>query len=50
MNIYNAGGVRPRRRESQRDDPLFPKTSPRLEPLELNKRERMALVAFLKTL
>lgn len=50
VNIYNAGGVRPRRRESQRDDPLFPKTSPRLEPLELNKRERMALIAFLKTL
>jgi len=50
VNLYNAGGARPRRRDSQLDDPLFPQTSERLKPLELTSEERDALVAFLETL
>lgn len=50
VNYYNGGGARPKRKEHQLDDPLFPETSPRLEPLNLTKEEREALTAFLGTL
>ncbi|QNN76789.1 cytochrome-c peroxidase [Pseudoxanthomonas mexicana] len=50
VNFYNAGGAHPRPKPDQLDDPLFPKTDPLLKPLQLNKDERAALVAFLEAL
>lgn len=50
VNFYNAGGVQPRQRPDQASDPLFPKTSPILKPLNLTRTERDDLVAFLETL
>ena len=50
VNYYNAGGARPKRKEGQEDDRLFPTTSPRLEPLGLSATEKEALIAFLETL
>lgn len=50
VNFYNAGGVQPRRRPDQTDDPLFPKTTAILKPLNLTRDERDDLVAFLETL
>lgn len=50
VNMYNAGGVHPRRSETQQGDPLFPTTTPILQPLNLTREERDALVAFLETL
>ena len=50
VNIYAAGGPRPRPRPDQASDPLFPKTSDLLHRLDLTPEERDALVAFLETL
>lgn len=50
VNIYAAGGPRPRPRPDQAGDPLFPKTSDLLHRLDLTPEERDALVAFLETL
>ncbi|WP_292132429.1 cytochrome c peroxidase [Brevundimonas sp.] len=50
VNFYNAGGAHPRRRPDQADDPLFPSTDPLLEPRQLTREERQAIVAFLGTL
>ena len=50
VNIYDAGGVHPRRREAFADDPLFPETSDKLLKLHLTPEEKDALVAFLETL
>lgn len=50
VTLYNAGGARPRRRPDQADDPLFPSTSPLLQPLHLSREEIDALVAFLQAL
>lgn len=50
VNMYAAGGARPRPRPEFADDPLFPKTSALLHELDLSPGERDALVAFLETL
>ncbi|WP_203291902.1 cytochrome c peroxidase [Maricaulis parjimensis] len=50
VNIYAAGGARPQPRGEHVGDPLFPKTDPRLHPLDLSPEERDALAAFLESL
>ena len=40
----------PKPNDNQKDDPLFPKTSPLLHKLNLTNEELDALEAFLKTL
>ncbi len=40
----------PEPNDNQKDDPLFPKTSPLLHKLNLTNEELDALEAFLKTL
>ncbi|HRX73223.1 MAG TPA: cytochrome c peroxidase [Hyphomonas sp.] len=50
VNLYDAGGARPRPREEMEDDPLFPETSPLLPKLNLTPDEKDALVAYLETL
>ncbi|HEX5222824.1 MAG TPA: cytochrome c peroxidase [Verrucomicrobiae bacterium] len=50
LNMYNAGMPTVRRKESQKDDPLFPAKSPHLQPLGLNKRDLADLKAFLESL
>ncbi|GAB5350031.1 cytochrome-c peroxidase [Alteriqipengyuania sp. 357] len=51
VNIYNAGGVREKRPASRTDpDAPRPQLDPLLEPLELTREEREAVVAFLETL
>lgn len=51
LNLYNAGMPRPQPANAQqREDPLFPKTSPLLQPLQLQRAELQALRAFLDTL
>lgn len=50
LNFYNVGMPRPRPSAAQQNDPLFPKTSPRLQRLDLNRSELQALRAFLDTL
>ncbi|GAA0624785.1 cytochrome c peroxidase [Brevundimonas kwangchunensis] len=48
--FYNAGGARPRPRDEQIGDPLFPKTSDMLRPRNLTREEQADLVAFLEAL
>ncbi len=50
LNFYNAGMPRPKPTAAQQDDPLFPATSARFQPLELNRDELQALRSFLDTL
>lgn len=50
VNFYTAGGARPRPREEQKDDPLFPTTDPLVQRLDLSAEDREALLAFLETL
>ena len=50
LNLYNAGMPRPKRKEHQKEDPLFPETSPLLKPLDLTVEQRADLEAFLMTL
>lgn len=50
VRFYNAGGAHPRPQAGQENDPLFPKTDPMLEPLNLTNDEIDDLVAFLETL
>ncbi|MFC7378920.1 cytochrome-c peroxidase [Brevundimonas sp. GCM10030266] len=50
VRFYNAGGAHPRPQAGQENDPLFPKTDPMLEPLDLTNEEIDDLVAFLETL
>lgn len=50
LNLYNAGMPRPKRKEHQQDDPLFPETSPLLKPLGLTVEQRADLEAFLMSL
>lgn len=50
VRFYNAGGARPRPQPGTENDPLLPKTSPMLEPLNLEEEEIDDLVAFLETL
>lgn len=50
LNMYNAGMPRPKRKEGQENDPLFPKTDPLLKKLDLSKTEMNAIIAFLESL
>lgn len=50
INTYNNGMPRPKRKENQLDDPLFPETSVHLKPLNLTVPERDALIAFLESI
>jgi len=50
LNMYNAGMPTVRRKESQKDDPLFPVKSPHLQSLGLNKQDLADLKAFLEAL
>lgn len=50
INLYNAGMPRPARKAAQKDDPLFPQTSPLLKPLHLSTEQRADLEAFLMSL
>ena len=50
INMYNAGMPTLRRKEHQRDDPLFPTKSPLLKPLGLNRQDHADLKAFLESL
>ena len=50
LRLYNAGMPRPRPKENQVGDPLFPKTSEHLKPLNLSTQELTELKDFLLTL
>lgn len=50
INIYNVGGFHPKPNPEQINDPLFPKTSDKLSPLNLTPDEKVQLLAFLNTL
>jgi cytochrome c551 peroxidase len=50
VEMYNIGMPRPEPRENQKKDTLFPTTDRLLQPLNLSRKEKEALVAFLKTL
>ncbi|BDD09442.1 methylamine utilization protein [Fulvitalea axinellae] len=50
MNMYNAGMPRPKRKEHQKDDKLFPQTSHLVHELDLSKEERDDIVAFLQSI
>lgn len=50
LNLYNAGMPTLRRRENQKDDPLFPTKSELLQPLGLNRQDLADLKAFLDSL
>ena len=50
LNLYNAGMPTLRRKESQKDDPLFPTKSHLLQPLGLNRQDLDDLKAFLESL
>ncbi|UYQ94480.1 cytochrome-c peroxidase [Chitinophaga horti] len=47
VSLYNAGGARTKRKDSQIGDTLFPETSTILKPLGMTVQEREAVVAFL---
>lgn len=50
LAMYNVGMVTMKRQAHQVDDPLFPKKSPLLKPLGLNRQDLADLQAFLGTL
>lgn len=50
INLYNAGGARPKPRNEQLKDSLFPTTSVLLKPLGLSAEEKKALAAFLQAI
>ena len=50
LNAYNAGMFHPKPNDNQKNDILFPKTSPLLHKLNLTTEELDALEAFLNTL
>lgn len=50
VNLYDAGGARPKPRPPFENAPLFPKTTDLLEELALTGAEKDDLVAFLKAL
>ncbi len=50
LNMYNAGMPTLTPKEHQIDDPTFPKKSPLLRPLGLNKQDLQDLLAFLESL
>ena len=50
MNMYNVGMPTLKRKEHQLKDTLFPTKSNLLDSLHLNRKERNAVEAFIKTL
>lgn len=50
VNFYNGGGMDPKPRAEHKNDPLFPKKSPILRPLNLNKQDLEDLKDFLESL
>lgn len=50
LNLYNAGMPALRRKESEKNDPLFPTKSKHLRPLALNRQDTADLKAFLESL
>lgn len=50
LNLYNAGMPTLRRKDSQKNDPLFPTKSKHLKPLGLNDQDLADLRAFLEAL
>jgi cytochrome c peroxidase len=50
LSMYNAGAPRPKPKENQLKDPLFPATSSLLQPLNLDQHELNALESFLLSL
>ncbi len=50
VNMLNAGMPSPKPTDSERPDPLFPKKSPLLRPLNLSPSDLNFLVAFLQSL
>lgn len=50
LNMYNAGMPNLKPKENEKDDILFPKTSPLLQKLNLDKSELDALEAFLNSI
>jgi cytochrome c peroxidase len=50
LNLYNAGMPRPKPKDHQMNDSLFPETSPLLKPLDLTVEQRADLEAFLMSL
>jgi cytochrome c peroxidase len=49
LNIYNNGGVQPKPRGDEVNNPLFPKNSPLLRQLDLSEQDRKDLLEFLDT-
>ena len=50
LTMYNAGMVTLKREGFDQDDPLFPRKSPHLRPLGLNRQDLADLEAFLQSL
>lgn len=50
LRLYNAGMMTERPREDQKNDPLFPRKSPHLQPLNLSDADLADLAAFLSAL
>lgn len=50
LNFYNRGGFQPRPKPGQENDPTFSQLSPLVKPLQLNREETDALLAFLDSL
>ncbi|WP_281231516.1 cytochrome-c peroxidase [Flavobacterium gelatinilyticum] len=50
LNIYNAGMARPKRKENQLNDTLFPTTSKLIKKLDLSQSELIALEDFIMSL
>lgn len=50
LSMYNAGMVTLRQDDFEQDDPLFPRKSPHLRPLGLNRQDLADLEAFLQSL
>ncbi len=48
--LYNTGMPHPQPVGAQKNDPLFPRTSERLQPLNLSRDQQRALIAFLESL
>ncbi|ARS35468.1 cytochrome-c peroxidase [Pontibacter actiniarum] len=50
LNMYSAGMPQPKPKEGQENDPLFPKTSPIIQQLDLSAEEKQAVIAFLESI
>lgn len=50
LNIYNSGMHMMKPRPGRENDPLFPKTDPLMQPLQLTPADKKALIAFLQSI